>query len=91
MDPPGVNFLRGNGKDGPWGWSVSPRIEELLQAWYDAPDLAHERQVCRELEMQLWQDVPYILTGQYSQKTCYRRTIADMPIGFPLFYSVRPV
>jgi peptide/nickel transport system substrate-binding protein len=89
--PPGLNFLRGNGTNGPWGWSVSLRIEELLQAWYDASDLAHEREVCRELQIQLWQDVPYIPMGQYSQKTCYRRTITDMPIGFPLFYSVRPV
>ena len=35
-------------------------------------------------------DVPYIPMGQYSQKTAYRRTITDMPIGFPLFYGVRP-
>ena len=35
-------------------------------------------------------DVPYIPMGQYSQKTAWRRTIADMPFGFPLFYGVRP-
>jgi peptide/nickel transport system substrate-binding protein len=85
--PPGVLPLRGNGKDGPWGWSVSPRIEELLQAWYDAPDLAREKAVCRDLQMALWNDVPYIPMGQYSEHTAYRRTITDMPIGFPLFYG----
>ena len=88
--PPGAFPLRGNGAAGPWGWSVSPRIEELLQAWYDAPDLTREKAVCRDLQMALWNDVPYIPMGQYSQKTAYSRAIADMPIGFPLFYGVRP-
>jgi peptide/nickel transport system substrate-binding protein len=82
--------LRGNGKGGPWGWSVSPRMEELLQAWYDAPNLAREKAVCQELQMALWSDVPYIPMWQYSQKTAYRRAITDMPVGFPLFYGVRP-
>jgi peptide/nickel transport system substrate-binding protein len=88
--PPGLFPLRGNGARGPWGWSMSPRIEELLQAWYDAPDLAREKAACRELQMALWNDVPYIPMGQYSQKTAYRRTITDIPIGFPLFYGARP-
>ena len=88
--PPGVFPLRGNGARGIWGWSVSPRIEALLQDWYEAPDLTHEKAICRDLQIALWNDVPYIPMGQYSQKTAYRRTITDMPIGFPLFYGVRP-
>ena len=39
--------------------------------------------------MQLWQDVPYIPMGQYSESACYRR-LTDGPKGFPLFYGVRP-
>ena len=88
--PPGYSFFRGNGKDGPPGWSVSPQIEELLQAWYDATDLAREKAVARDLQMALWADVPFILMGQYSQYGGHRKTIAGMPIGFPLFYGVRP-
>lgn len=88
--PPGISPLRGNGKNGPPGWCESAKIEELLQAWYDAPDFAGEKAVCRELQMALWRDVPYIPMGQYSQTTAWRRTIADMPLGFPLFYGVRP-
>jgi peptide/nickel transport system substrate-binding protein len=88
--PPGFSFFRGNGNDGPPGWSVSPRIEELLQAWYDAPDLAREKSVARDLQMALWADVPFIPMGQYSQYGGHRKTITDMPIGFPLFYGVRP-
>jgi len=88
--PPGILPLRGNGKNGPPGWCSSLRIEQLLDAWYDAPDLPREKAVCRDLQMSLWQDVPYIPMGQYSQKTAWRRTITGMPIGFPLFYGVRP-
>jgi len=91
FSPPGAFPLRGNGAASPtWGWSVSRRIEELLQAWYDAPDLAREKAICRDLQTALWNDVPYIPMGQYSQQTAYRRTITDMPTGFPLFYGVRP-
>lgn len=88
--PAGNPALTGNGKAGWPGWPMSPRIEELRQAWLDAPDLATEQVVCRALQMQLWQDVPYIPMGQYRQYTCYRRTITDVPRGFALFYGVRP-
>ena len=69
---------------------MSPRIEALLQDWYGAGDPAREKEISRALQTQLWEDVPYIPMGQYSQKTAYRRTITDVPTGFPLFYGVRP-
>jgi peptide/nickel transport system substrate-binding protein len=88
--PAGNPALRGNGVDGWDGWPTSPRLEELRQVWLDAGDLDAEKRACRELQLQLWQDVPYIPMGQYSQQTCYRRTLADVPKGPPLFFGVRP-
>jgi peptide/nickel transport system substrate-binding protein len=88
--PPNVLPLNGNGKAGYPGWSTSPGIEALLQDWYDAPDPAREKQVAEDLQRQLWIDVPYIPMGQYQQQMAWRRTVTDMPIGFPLFYGVRP-
>jgi peptide/nickel transport system substrate-binding protein len=88
--PAGNPGLRGNGGDGWDGWPTSARLEELRQAWLDAGDLDAEKLICRELQLQLWQDVPYIPMGQYSQQTCYRRTLTDVPKGPPLFFGVRP-
>jgi peptide/nickel transport system substrate-binding protein len=88
--PFGNPALSGNGVDGWAGWPTSPRIEALRQAWLDASDLEAEKRICRELQLQLWQDVPYIPMGQCVQQTCYRRTLADVPKGPPLFYGVRP-
>jgi peptide/nickel transport system substrate-binding protein len=89
--PAGNPALRGNGGDGWDGWPTSPRLEELRQDWIDASDLEAEKRICRELQLQLWRDVPYIPMGQYSQETCYRRTLTDLPKGPPLFFGVRPV
>ena len=87
--PGGNAWVRGNGE---WiGWPKSPKLEELCQAWLDAPDLEAERKVCRALQLQLWQDVPYIPMGQYSESACFSRRLTDVPKGFPLFYGVRPV
>jgi peptide/nickel transport system substrate-binding protein len=42
------------------GWPTSPRIEALRAAWLDAESIEEQRRICVELQMQLWQDVPYI-------------------------------
>jgi peptide/nickel transport system substrate-binding protein len=52
--------------------------------------MRREKSIARDLQMALWADVPFIPMGQYSQYGGHRTTIADMPIGFPLFYGVRP-
>ncbi len=83
-------WLRCNGPAAFDGWPSAPRIEELLQAWLDAPDLDAERRICRELQTQFWQDVPYIPMGEYYQWTCFRASLTGVPKGFPLFYGVRP-
>jgi peptide/nickel transport system substrate-binding protein len=88
--PPNVLPLTGNGRAGYPGWSTSPRIEALLKDWYDAPDLTREKQVVDDLQRQLWIDVPYIPMGQYQQQMGWRRTVTDIPVGFPLFYGIRP-
>jgi peptide/nickel transport system substrate-binding protein len=88
--PIGNNLATSTGPNGTIGWMTAPRIDALTQAWLDAPDLDAERGVCRELQAQFWRDVPYVPMGEYTQHTCHSRAITDMPMGFPLFYGVRP-
>ena len=49
-----------------------------------------QRRICAELQMQLWQDVPYIPMGEYWQSTAYRKDLIDvLPGCFAVFYGVR--
>ncbi len=90
FDPTTHNQMRGNGKDAWFGWPTSAKLEELRDAWFDAPDLTHQQQLCRELQLQNWVDVPFIPLGQFFQPTAYRRSITGvLKGGFAVFYNVR--
>ncbi len=89
--PVGQPYMTSTGPKGSPGWMTAPKIEELRQVWLNAPDLATERRICRELQAQFWRDVPYVPMGEYTQHDCRTRAITDIPKGFPLFYGVRPV
>jgi peptide/nickel transport system substrate-binding protein len=47
-NPAGHLGLRGNGDKGWFGWPNAPRLEELRAQWFDAPDLATQKEICRE-------------------------------------------
>ena len=81
-------FLRGNGKDGIMGWPSSARIEELRNAWFRAPDLAAQREVCRQLQLQAFDDVPYIPLGQALGPTAYRAELKGVLSGLPVFWNI---
>lgn len=82
--------LRADGLAAWDGWPTSPRIEALRAAWLDASSLDEQRRICTELQMQLWQDVPYIPMGEYWQATAYRKDLLDVQPGcFAVFYGVR--
>ena len=72
------------------GWPTSLRIEALRAAWLDAASLDEQRRICTELQLQLWQDVPYIPMGEYWQSTAYRKDLLDVqPDCFAVFWGVR--
>ncbi len=91
-NPVGHVFLRGQGeKGGVPGWPSSPRIEELRQQWLDAPDVAAQKKIAEELQLQALQDVPYVPVGQVLAATAYRDTITGVPNGFAMFWNVKRV
>jgi peptide/nickel transport system substrate-binding protein len=87
--PPGHLGLRGNGDKAWFGWPTSPQLEKLRADWFDAEDLADQQRICREIQLQAWQDVPFIPLGQYVQPTAYRGNLVDIRRGFPQFYGLR--
>jgi peptide/nickel transport system substrate-binding protein len=88
FNPAGHLGIRGNGEKAWFGWPTAPRLEELRQAWFDAPDLAAQKAICRELQRQFWQDVPYVPLGEYFRPTARRPNLHIPTKGFPLFFNV---
>jgi peptide/nickel transport system substrate-binding protein len=92
FDPTGHNQLRGNGKDAWFGWPESPRLEQLRDSWFAAGSLVEQQRICQEMQLQAFQDVPYIPLGQFLQATSYSRSLTGiLKGGFALFHNVRRV
>ncbi|MEA2743527.1 MAG: peptide/nickel transport system substrate-binding protein [Acetobacteraceae bacterium] len=89
MQTPLLHFLRATGENAWFGWTNSPRIEELRAAWVDAPDLAAQKQIAADIQRQCWIDVPHLPLGLWYQPMAWQNTIDGIPDGFPLFWGVR--
>ena len=91
LNPAGHIALRGNGDAASaWpGWCVSPELERLRTAWFEAPDLASQQKICADMQAQALIDVPYMPLGQYQQPTAYRSDITGVLNGFATFWNVR--
>jgi peptide/nickel transport system substrate-binding protein len=91
-NPFGNPAIRADGRAGWDGWPTSPRIETLRSDWLNASSLDEQKRICVELQMQLWQDVPYIPMGEYWQATAYRKDLVGVLSGcLPVFWGVRRV
>ena len=80
-NPYGNILIRADGLTAYDGWPTSQRIEALRAAWLEAGDVGEQRRICTELQMQLWQDVPYIPMGEYWQATAHRKDLLDVQPG----------
>jgi peptide/nickel transport system substrate-binding protein len=90
MNPATNPSLNAIGRAGFVGWPTDPKLAELRSAWFDAPDLAAQQSLCRDIQLQFWQDPPYIPLGQFFQATAYRSTLSGILRGsFTLFWNVQ--
>ena len=81
--------LRGNGGKAFYGWPTSPKLEALHDAWFDAPDLAEQKHIAREIQAQAFEDVPYFPLGLYYGPSVYRADLTGILHGFPIFWNMR--
>ena len=82
--------LRGNGAQGWFGWATSERREALRERWFEAPDEAAAKRIADELQLLVWEEVPFIPLGLQRQPMAYRRGLSGIVIGGPpLFWGVR--
>ena len=87
---PAANIALGTGPNSWPGWWTSERRDALMQRWFDAPDLAAQKAACRDLQAMFFEDPSYAPLGLYEQPTCRNTRITGIPVGFPLFWGVRP-
>lgn len=89
VNPAGHIFLRGNGRAAAPGWPDSPQIEALRNAWFAAPDLPAQKVLADQMQLQAFQDVPYIPLGQYFMPTAYQGNLSGILKGSPVFWNVK--
>ena len=89
MTPAAHLMLRGSGANAWFGWPDDPKLEQLRDAWFAAPDLAAQQSIARELQLRAFDTVPFIPLGQYFQPTAYRSTLSGILNGFAVFWNVK--
>jgi peptide/nickel transport system substrate-binding protein len=92
MSPAAHSFLRGLGKQSLFGWPTMPRVEELRSAWIDTTDPDEQKRLCREIQLQAFQDVPYVPLGAFFFAAAYRNNLTGiLKGGVAQFTNVRRV
>ena len=89
VNPASHSWLRGNGKSASFGWPESPKIEELRSAWFAANDLDEQKKICTAIQLQAFEDVPYIPLGQSIPFTGFRKNITGVLEGQPVFWNIK--
>jgi peptide/nickel transport system substrate-binding protein len=87
--PAGHAFLRGNGRAAAPGWPTSPELEAMRNDWFKAPDLAAQQTIARSMQVQAFQDVPYVPLGQQLNATAYQKNLSGVLKGIPVFWNVQ--
>jgi peptide/nickel transport system substrate-binding protein len=81
------SLMRGDGSS--FGWPTIPRLEELRSAWLTSPSEAERKEICRQMQLLCFQEVPYIPTGVALRPTAYSKSLHGVLHGIPLFHNVR--
>ena len=67
----------------------SPIASALRESWFEAPDLAAQQKICREMQVHFWQNPGYVPLGMYDAPMAFRSYLQDVRDGWPQFYGVR--
>ncbi len=87
---PGMHrYLSADGTASEVGWPTSQALEAMRRTWLAAPDLAAQRSVAADIQVQAFADVPYVPLGQWVRPTAYAAGLTGMLDGYPLFWNLR--
>lgn len=80
-----------SGPDAWFGWPNAPKLEELRSAWLDATTEEEQKRIVRAMQLQAWQDVPYVPLGLIYGPTAFSKSLTDIQMGWPVFHAVRRI
>ena len=64
-------------------------IEALRNEWLRTEALDEQKALARKIQLQAFEDVPYIPLGQTITTTAYRSDLSGMLDGLPIFWNIR--
>ncbi len=76
-----TGFMRGNGKDGWFGWPSDARAEELYGEWSSTADPAEQTRLEREYQLQGMATLPFIPLGRFRQTGAWRSNLTGILEG----------
>ncbi|RAI60828.1 ABC transporter substrate-binding protein [Roseicella frigidaeris] len=89
LNPATQSYVRGPGKAGTSGWPDLPKIEALRDQFLAAEGLAEQKRLTEQIQLQAFEDIPYLPTGAYTPPTAFRSNVTDIIEGFPLFFNLK--
>jgi peptide/nickel transport system substrate-binding protein len=88
-NPLSSSLLRGLGDAGPIGWSKSEALESLRDKFMGTSVLAEQKAIARDIQLQAFEDMPFIPVGFYYQPTAFRNNLNGVVESSPVFWGVR--
>src|SRR5438132_897190 len=84
---PAVNIpVRGSGEHAWFGWPTDAKIEQLIDAWFKAPDPAAQKKLAADIQVEAYtNNVPYVPTGQFVVPTAYRKNLEGVIVAPVVF------
>jgi peptide/nickel transport system substrate-binding protein len=91
LNPAVSSLVKGPGATGWFGWYDSPRMQELIQSWFDAPNAERQQALANEINKLAQDDVATVPLGQFTVRNAWRRSITGHLKGsMPYPWGVRP-
>ena len=76
-----TSFMRGNGKDGWFGWPSDPRMEEIYQTWLGSVDPKEQTRLASDYELEAMHTLPFIPLGRFRQTAAWRDNLSGLLEG----------
>jgi peptide/nickel transport system substrate-binding protein len=76
-----TGFMRGNGKDGWFGWPSDARLEEIYGEWIGSVDSTEQTRLERAYQLQGQASLPFIPLGRLRQTSAWRSNVTGLLEG----------
>ena len=91
INPAVAQPVRGQGREGWFGWWESAKVEAMVQDWLAAPDAPSQTRIAQAIGEVAMDDVASIPLGRFFIRTVFSRSITGLLAGpCPYPWNIRP-